>query len=74
LYETVLKYAYVCQQANVTRQQVPDFAENRTFSYNPDTRQKSSFAKQGKVLNLGHSDFEIVSDLDIRISDLCFRE
>ena len=36
------------------------------------TRQKSSFAKQGnqgKVLNLGHLDFDIVSDLELRISD-----
>jgi len=50
-------------------------AENRTISpaghvfVSADTRQKSSFAKQGKLLNLGHLDFDIVSDFDIRISD-----
>ena len=37
-----------------------------------DTRKKPSFGnqgKQGKVLNLGYLDFDIVSDFDIRISD-----
>jgi len=34
-----------------------------------DTRQKSSFGKKGKVLNLGHLYFDIVSDLELRISD-----
>ncbi len=34
-----------------------------------DTRQKPAFGKKGKVLNLGHLDFDIVSDLELRISD-----
>ena len=30
---------------------------------------KPLFGNQGKVLNLGHLDFDIVSDLELRISD-----
>ncbi len=32
-------------------------------------RQKALFGKQGKVLNLDHLYFDIVSDLELRISD-----
>ncbi len=34
-----------------------------------DTRQKPAFGKKGKVLNLGHLDFDIVSNFELRISD-----
>jgi hypothetical protein len=30
LFEAMLKYTYVCQQANINRQQAIDIAENRT--------------------------------------------
>jgi len=30
LFESMLKYTYVCQQANINRQQAIDIAENRT--------------------------------------------
>ena len=33
IFETMLKYAYVSQQANINRQQAIDIADNRTFSY-----------------------------------------
>ncbi len=52
-------------------------AENRTSSYQQihaikSSKLKSEMAKVRKntVLNLGNLDFEIVSDFDIRISDL----
>jgi len=56
--------------------EVADIAENRTSSYQQihatiSSKLKSEKAKVRKktVLNLGHLDFEIVSDFDIRISD-----
>ncbi len=58
----------------ITRPQAPDIAENRTFSYQQIHAKKALFGNQGKVFNLGHLDFDIVSDFDIRISDLWFRE
>ncbi len=32
-FESMLKYPYVCQKANINRHQAPNIAENRTFSY-----------------------------------------
>ena len=32
LFEDMLKYPHVCQQANINRRQAKDIAENRTFS------------------------------------------
>jgi len=65
----MLKYIYVSQQANINRQQAIDIAENRTFSYQQIHAHKPLFGKQGKVLNLDHLYFDIVSDLELRISD-----
>ncbi len=45
-----------------------DIAENRTFSYQQIHAHKPLFGKQGKVLNLGHLDFDIVSYFVLRIS------
>jgi len=39
------------------------------FSYQQIHAHKPLFGNQGKLLNLGHLDFDIVLDLDIRISD-----
>ena len=33
LFDNMVQYAYVGQQANINRQQAPVIAENRTFSY-----------------------------------------
>jgi len=33
MFESMLKYTYVSQQADINRQQAIDIAENRTFSY-----------------------------------------
>jgi len=33
MFETMLKYPHICQQANINRQQAIDIAENRTFPY-----------------------------------------
>jgi hypothetical protein len=44
----MLKYPPVCQQANATRQQAPDIAENRTFSYQ-QIHAKKVQSQKGKV-------------------------
>jgi hypothetical protein len=50
------------------------FAENRTFSYQQIHAHKPLFGNQGKVFNLGNLDFDIVSDLELRISDFSYRD
>jgi len=67
--DNTLKCPYVSQQANINRHQAIDIAENRTFSYQQIHAHKPLFGKQGKVLNLDHLYFDIVSDLELRISD-----
>jgi len=62
LFEILLKSAHICQQAKV-------LAENRTSSYQQIHAHKPLFVKLGKVLNLGHLDFDIVSDFVLRISN-----
>jgi len=52
-------------------------AENRTFSYQQIHAHKPLFGnqgKKGKVLNLGHLDFDIVSDFVLRISYFSYRD
>ena len=56
-------------KANANRHQAIDLAENRTFSYQQIHAHKPLFGKQGKVLNLDHLYFDIVSDLELLISD-----
>ena len=63
---------HVCQQTNDNSPVGARYSGEPHVFVSADTRKKSSFAKQGKkgkVLNLGHLDFDIVSDFDIRISD-----
>ncbi|MHC4462111.1 MAG: hypothetical protein ACYS30_11885 [Planctomycetota bacterium] len=49
--------------------QVRPIIEARTFSYQQIHAHKPLFGKKGKLLNFGHLDFDIVSDLELRISD-----
>ena len=54
--------------------EMADIAENRTFSYQQIHAKNHHLARKAKlrkntVLNLGHLDFDIVSDLELRISD-----
>jgi len=51
LFGTMLKYSYVCRQANINRWQAADIAENRTFSYQQIHAKKHSMAiKPGKTI------------------------
>ncbi len=43
--------------------------EARTFSYQQIHAHKPLFGNQGRLLDLGHLYFDIVSDLELRISD-----
>ena len=49
-------------------------AENRTFSYQQIHAHKPLFGNQGKLLNLGHLDFDIVSNFELRISYFSYRD
>jgi len=46
LFVNILKYPYVCQQANTNRQQAPVIAENRTFSYQQIHAKKHRLSSQ----------------------------
>jgi len=46
-----------------------DIAENRTSSYQQIHAHKPLFGNQGRLLDLGHLYFDIVSDFELRISD-----
>ena len=63
----MLKCLYVYPEVNMRRQWVPDIAENRTSSYQQIRAHEALFVKIGKVLSLGHLDFDIVSDFEFRI-------
>ncbi len=70
----VLKFPRVCQQANDNPPIGARYSGEPHVLVSADTRQKSSFGKQGKVLNLGHLDFDIVSNFVLRISYFSHRD